>query len=81
MLRDPVVLVAVIGAVRLVCQTSVSLAVLSGERTRARALVGVLRVCGPGSAIVDRRAGGATLAVRIGRWTAADRGSSGVWGE
>jgi hypothetical protein len=80
MVQDPLALVTVLGALRLACSTVTWLAVLSRERARARVLVAALGVCRPGL-VVDRRADGATLVVRVGQWPAVDRRPSEVWGE
>lgn len=76
----PVALMALIGVFRLTYWTVIWVTGLWGERARVRALVAALGAAGPGSVLVDHR-DGATLAVRIGMGSAADRRPTGVSGE
>ena len=76
-MQDLLALVTVVGALRLACWTVIWLVVLSREWARAGVLVAALGVRRPGL-VVDRRADGAMLVVRVGQWSAADQGPSGV---
>lgn len=74
------VLVALVGAVHLLGAVIGWRSACAAERVRARTLVAVLRLAGPGVVLTDRRPDGARLSVRTDHELSAVRCSDvSVW--